>query len=409
MGDRVFIARQDTLEGVKADTEKLQRGQETAQEVLDAVKEDTEELKTAGKGLQISFPSKYYISAYTASMMPWNATYSCCFAAIGKDVHILQGTKHYVFDMETFEWEETADAPYDTTNGCAIGLAGGIHLFGGNGGARKHYVYENGEWTEKKDTPRAMTGGVADVWGNVVILVEPNSRYITKWVPETDEYDVITTGRKYTAAYFGAFVWSNNLHIFGGNTETAGTMHDFVELRSGTVTAATALPVSFNRINGDYSSKYGLFIHSLRIQSGNGDKSYYFTKNSADANVSIRTAENDNGNGTTADIWRYTYGQAMVKFHGSNISVPKFCYEFWLPKDFCICYKGSFLIVGGKSKGNNIYEYEQKEDGVVTLLCQHDKSWNFDLGGMVLRTSTTIASFLEGFMTIFYRGKKREI
>ena len=26
MGDRVFIARQDTLEGVKADTEKLQRG-----------------------------------------------------------------------------------------------------------------------------------------------------------------------------------------------------------------------------------------------------------------------------------------------------------------------------------------------------------------------------------------------
>ena len=30
MGDRVFIARQDTLEGVKADTEKLQRGQETS-------------------------------------------------------------------------------------------------------------------------------------------------------------------------------------------------------------------------------------------------------------------------------------------------------------------------------------------------------------------------------------------
>ena len=51
MGDRVFIARQDTLEGVKADTEKLQRGQETAQEVLDAVKEDTEELKTAGLGV----------------------------------------------------------------------------------------------------------------------------------------------------------------------------------------------------------------------------------------------------------------------------------------------------------------------------------------------------------------------
>ena len=254
-----------------------------------------------------------------------------------------------------------------------------------------------------------MTGGVADVWGNVVILVEPNSRYITKWVPETDEYDVITTGRKYTAAYFGAFVWSNNLHIFGGNTETAGTMHDFVDLRSGTVTAATALPVPFNRINGDYSFDYGLYIRSFRAQSGNTNKAYRFASNSAEAVVSTRIAGDDNGNGTNSDIWRYTYGQAMVKFHGSNISVPKFCYEFWLPKDFCICYKGSFLIVGGKSKGNNIYEYEQKEDGVVTLLCQHDKSWNFDLGGMVLRTSTTIASFLEGFMTIFYRGKKREI
>lgn len=230
--------------------------------------------------------------------------------------------------------------------------------------------------------------------------MEPNSRYITKWVPETDEYDVITTGRKYTAAYFGAFVWSNNLHIFGGNTETAGTMHDFVELRSGTVTAATALPVSFNRINGDYSSKYGLFIHSLRIQSGNGDKSYYFTKNSADANVSIRTAENDNGNGTTADIWRYSYGQVTVKFQNMNISVPAFGYEFWLPKDFCIWYKGSFFIIGGRPRGNSIYKYEQKEDGIVRVLCQHDKTVNLDLGSMTLRAGNAIARFLEGFVTI---------
>lgn len=409
MGDRVFIARQDTLEGVKADTEKLQRGQETAQEVLDAVKEDTEELKTAGLGLQISFPAKYRLSVYTASGMPWNAQYSCCFAAIGKDVHIFQGVKHFVFDMETFEWTQMPDAPCDTTEGCAVAFAGGIHLFGGRGGTYKHYTYENGEWTAKKDTPRAMTGGVAAVWNNLIILVEPNSRYITKWEPGTDQYSIITSGRNYSAAYFGAFVWINNLHIFGGNTETAGTMHDFVDLRSGTVTAATALPVPFNRINGDYAFDYGLYIRSFRAQSGNTNKAYYFTKNSADANVSIRTAENDNGNGTTADIWRYSYGQVTVKFQNMNISVPAFGYEFWLPKDFCIWYKGSFLIVGGKSKGNNIYEYEQKEDGVVTLLCQHDKSWNFDLGGMVLRTSTTIASFLEGFMTIFYRGKKREI
>lgn len=179
MGDRVFIARQDTLEGVKADTEKLQRGQETAQEVLDAVKEDTEELKTAGLGFQISFPAKYRLSVYTASGMPWNAQYSCCFAAIGKDVHIFQGVKHFVFDMETFEWTQMPDAPCDTTEGCAVAFAGGIHLFGGRGGTYKHYTYENGEWTAKKDTPRAMTGGVAAVWNNLIILVEPNSRYIT--------------------------------------------------------------------------------------------------------------------------------------------------------------------------------------------------------------------------------------
>lgn len=409
MGEKVYIARQDTLEAVKADTEKLQKGQETAQAALDAVKEDTEELKTAGVGLQISFPATYRLSVYTASGMPWNAGYSCCFAAIGKDVHIFQGVKHFVFDMETFEWVQMPDAPYDTTEGCAVAFAESIHLFGGRGGTYKHYAFENGEWTAKKDTPRAMTGGAADIWGNEIILVEPNNRCVSKWIPGTDQYSVITTGRKYAAAYFGAFVWSGKLHIFGGDTDTAGTMHDFVDLSTGAVTEATALPVPFNRINGDYVSDRGLFIRSFRAQSGNSNKLHRFSANSADANVYAAAAPDDNGGGSDKDIWRYVYGQAMVKFQSTNIYVPKFCYEFWLPKDFYICYRGSFFIMGGRPKGNGIYEYEQKEDGVVTLMCQHDRSGNLDLGDMVLRTSNGIYSFLDGFLTIFYRGKKREI
>lgn len=406
MGEKVFIARQDTLEEVQAtaeaiqtaqtnagtgianlktDTESLkltiqqmQTAQTSAGTKINNIKTDTESIKNSvqkiaakGQGLQVHFPKTQTRAYYMTVNLPWNLTYDSILVPDGAKTHILTEGKYYIFNKDTMTYTTGKTPPHNTSGGCGAVLNGILHIFGGAGGTKKHIAYENGAWKTKADVSYAMTAGGAVVYNGKIYLAPPSS-VILEWNQTADTYSVITSSRHFSATYAGVGCSGKYLHIVGGTGY--GQKHDIINLETKQVEAGVDLPVIFSRQNGDYLIFYhaGLsFLQAcIRSEALKQRNTIYSIPSTSNAAATKGTGSSDNGQLPSGELAREIYGSLGFAFRSGRVDIPSYVFAFWLPKGSKIYYPSSLFIFGEKIVQNTTTKvYEQVSDGEVQMLC----------------------------------------
>ena len=208
----------------------------------------------------------------------------------------------------------------------------------------------------------------------------------------TDRHSNFTTARNVEGLYFGAYLYSSYIHIFGGSA--GDKLHDMVKISDGTVQAATALPVAFNRSNGDFIVGSCIFIRSA-MGGNNGNRYYgYSSQNSVTGTFSEKKYGYDNGAGGNSVLFKVSYNGRVFSFYGNTVYVNHYIYQFFLPKGYRLIYPATMFVVGQeKVEGQNFYTYKAKDDGIVTIAIWSEAGATLNLNTMETKNGETVVGY----------------
>lgn len=359
---KVFIARQDTLEEVQNDTTAIKADTAVILEETGGIKEETEKIWQSPKGLQVFIPANgsYACNAYSLGM---NVN-GCEFAEAGGKVHIFGNTQakarqHYIFDPETGKMELQAELPYDFYGyGMAVGTDDGrVHLFGGSGGARKHWIWAAGEWTEGADLSDDFAHGCATAYGNDIFFISGATKKLYKWIKESNSNSYLSGLSGMTNIFYDGFLFVDNGYlVFGGgyDTENASgflTAWKTKSLTNFALTAVANLPCKFRRAS-IASDGYGyIYKNFLCTNNGNSKHQYRLNGNVWEA-FKIGAYDYPETNPGVYNVWRYVKDNRSFLFGYNSVYVQNYGWRVYLPKGTAILCCDYFYPVALRKKGS---------------------------------------------------------
>ena len=199
--------------------------------------------------------------------MPYDCAYGDAVVC-DNVIHLLGGTggyrEHYIWGGDN--WVSISTLPYNFVYGCAVVYKGEIHILGGSGSAKGHYKYNRYEWVQVSTLPFNFQYGSAVVWNNEIhILGTTDSNYYKahyKW--DGSEWSKVSD-LPHDFYYGYAVVYKGEIHILGGNGNNTG----HYKWTGSEWVSVSGLPVTFRQ------SKAIVYKDEIYIFADYPKKSHY--------------------------------------------------------------------------------------------------------------------------------------
>lgn len=383
MDEPIFIARQDTLEDVQRDTQAILADTTAIGEDVPQIRQTAEENKAAAadiqgkserilkspKGLQV-FITRNASDTLRAMTLEID-TDPCAFAEAGGKVHIFGNTQarareHFLFDIATMTLERQPELPFDFYGyGMALSTEDGrVHLLGGSGGERKHWIWDNGNWTEGADMERNFAHGCAVANDNDIFFIPGEKKELYEWNAETNT----NTYRKSLSAmtynfYDGILLNANGRLYFGCgydvvNAKEMTTMWQTESLTVFTVSTSTACSTSARR----NMTGTGEYLHENCV-CVKGGQVYRLT--SAGSWETVKKSVFETRLSSVKSAWKFYKNGVCYLFAARSIKVPSYYFSIPLPKGAAVLCGTEYACPMLRKKGD---AYIVDETGITYLI-----------------------------------------